>query len=625
MRCSRYNLGAGTIVRIEHMLTFEMSQSQAGLPSPRYPHPSRPSSSGRLVSGGKSFADQDNTPSPDIRLPRRVQAGNGLYSDSPAVPQASPSKDRSYAASAHPLGQGTRYRYTESNPKAAFSTKRTPDQPNRETSPEPQAPYVRRESIPEASSTNPSRSYKYASNGQHKSSPHNGRSSSSAEQNSVVPTPRAEGTESSASTTAPSTVWDELDDMKSRIRKLELTGKLPQSSGAAMSNVFGDRPPTATTTVTTVSSSPKNRRDKTVSPEASTVRGRGTDNIHPLLHSALARSKLLLDPNMYRVLEATATDALTLAAMTGSTGGRARGTDSPASAVGTVNAVDRQLRRKADSMCRSLTELCIALADDKAETGPPTTKARPDSRDATTTDQRSSVAPEEPRFLRASTQEPEARSSSRIMSRLEARRSSLQAFTTATHRQSSPIDSSSPTQIANPPVNNNRLNRNSSALRCRPAEEEEQTPPPVSSRLDRTSSVILHPRQISQNPPVTNNSTPLRSTSRIRAEPSHLHPKRTSREYTSQYPLPVTSTQQQRSPSVHSALPSRRTYFQASTQVPMTPVVQPGSRRYLEQKQTPPSNESPRLQEARERRRALFEQHAGRRIDGSEVGVGSRN
>jgi hypothetical protein len=36
------------------------------------------------------------------------------------------------------------------------------------------------------------------------------------------------------SQTAPSTVWDELDDLKSRIKKLELTGKIPPTSSAAL-------------------------------------------------------------------------------------------------------------------------------------------------------------------------------------------------------------------------------------------------------------------------------------------------------------------------------------------------------------------------------------------------------
>ena len=601
---------------------FRLWQSQAGIPNPRYSNPSRPSSGGLPASSGKIFAEKDNTSGQNFRSARGLQPDHTLYTDSPTTTKNYSHKDRSYAASAHPLDQGTRYRYTELNPKTIFSATRNRDRSTRETSPELPVPYGQRPSTPKESPVMLSQSYKHSMNGQYKSSPYNARSSSIAEQNLVIQAPRAEGTESTVSTTAPSTVWDELDDMKSRIRKLELTGKLPQSSGAAIAGAFGERPPTATTTVTTVSSSPKHRRDKTISPEASTVRGRGVDNIHPLLHSALARSKPLINPNMYRILEATATDALNLAAMTGSTGGRAWGTDSTASAAGSATAVDRQLRRKADSMCRSLTELCIALADDKAEAGPPITNARPGSRDATTLEQRSSAASEEPRYLRASTQEPEARSSSRIMSRLEARRSSLQAFTSATRRESSPIDAGSPTQTATPPVTN-RFDRNSSALlRRRPNEDEEHTPPPASSRLDRTSSVLLRPRHTPQDDP--DDQAPIRSTSRIRTEPSYLPPKRTSREYTSQHPLPAATSSTQRSPSVHSALSSRRSYFQASNQAPVTPNVQPGSRRYPEQRSTPPSTESPRLAEARERRRALFEQHAGKRMEGSDVGVGQR-
>ncbi|KAJ0338705.1 hypothetical protein COL922a_005295 [Colletotrichum nupharicola] len=60
-----------------------------------------------------------------------------------------------------------------------------------------------------------------------------------------------EGTEltTTASTTEPSTVWDELDDLKSRIHRLEMTGKLPKISGAVMSRTSDERPPTATNTV----------------------------------------------------------------------------------------------------------------------------------------------------------------------------------------------------------------------------------------------------------------------------------------------------------------------------------------------------------------------------------------
>ena len=597
-----------------------MWQSQAGLPSSRYSHPLRPSSSGQPASSGNGFGEQDHRSTQDYKSSRWLQSSHTLYADSPTAPKTSFPKERPYVVSAHPLDQSQsgRYRHTDLNSKTSLSTNRTRDQSNHETSPELPLLYGRRQPTPEVSPMVQPRPYKQSTNGQYTSSPYNGRSSPIVEQNSVIQTPRAEGTESTVSTTAPSTVWDELDDMKSRIRKLELTGKLPPSSGAAIAGVLGERPRTATTTVTTVSSSPKHKRgNKTASPEASTVKGRGVDNIHPLLYSALARSKPLLDPSIYKVLETTATDALSLAAMTGSTGGRVGGNDSLASAVGPTNAVDRQLRRKADSVCRSLTELCIALADDKAEAGPASTKIRPGSRDATTADQQSSAALGEPRMLRASTEEPEARSSSRIMSRLEARRSSLQAFTSATRRESSPINASSPTQTATPPVTT-RLDRNSSALlRRRPTEDEEQSPGAAPSRLDRTSA-HLRPHHTTEED--SNNRLSARSSSRVRAESSHLPPKRISREYTSQHPLPGPTSSTQRSPSVHSALPSRRTYFQATSQAPVTPNVQPGNRRYLEHRSTPPSGESPKLAEARARRMALFEQHAGKSMEGSEVG-----
>lgn len=91
-----------------------------------------------------------------------------------------------------------------------------------------------------------------------------------------------DGTESTMSTTAPSTVWDELDDLKSRIRKLELTGKLPSSSAAAMSSMAGERPRTATTTVTTVSSSPKHKQKASSNspPRCSTDTGRYRSKLH---------------------------------------------------------------------------------------------------------------------------------------------------------------------------------------------------------------------------------------------------------------------------------------------------------------------------------------------------------
>lgn len=173
---------------------------------------------------------------------------------------------------------------------------------------------------------------------------------------------------SSVSTTAPSTVWDELDDLKSRIRRLELTGRIPASGVGSIittdrtptntSNSSGDRPCTATTTVTTISSSPKNKTSG-VSPTGSTTSG-PSSNTHPLLHAALAKSKAIMAPEVYKYLELAAHDAVALSGAVGSTGSPG----GPPPAVGSM-ASERLVRRRADGICRSLTELCIALSENR--------------------------------------------------------------------------------------------------------------------------------------------------------------------------------------------------------------------------------------------------------------------
>lgn len=181
-----------------------------------------------------------------------------------------------------------------------------------------------------------------------------------------------EGTESSNSTAAPSTVWDELDDLKSRIHRLELTGKLPKTSGAAMSRVSDERPPTAGTTgtngtnPTTISNSPKQRSaGKSVAPTDAISTSSSQRENQPILISALSKSKPFVSAEVYDAIEAAATDALALSQMMG-TVGQPGPISSGASAIGTggtSTVTDRQLRRKADSICRSLTELCLALGE----------------------------------------------------------------------------------------------------------------------------------------------------------------------------------------------------------------------------------------------------------------------
>ncbi|KAI4140616.1 MAG: hypothetical protein L6R39_005723, partial [Caloplaca ligustica] len=310
--------------------------SQIGLSSSRSvlasrPVGSRPASSGQ-ENGEKRSEDQPSRWSRSGRF------------DAPINGRQSSPRDRSYAVSAHPLDQGKRrYLHSELSSKPSFTTPRVRDGSYRESSPEHVGSYSRRQSITDSASGRPSRSFKpcgrsYVSGNQYNSSPLNGFSPH-ADPVRGPQSHRPEGTESTLSTTAPSTVWDELDDLKSRIRKLELTGKLPCSSGAAMSGVVNGRPRTASTTMTTASISPKNRVRAATSPDASTVKDADTSNVHPLLHSALAKAKSWIDPKAYKALESTASDALTLAALTGSS----KSTGEEAS-----QNISRQIRRKAD-------------------------------------------------------------------------------------------------------------------------------------------------------------------------------------------------------------------------------------------------------------------------------------
>lgn len=170
----------------------------------------------------------------------------------------------------------------------------------------------------------------------------------------------AEGTESTTSTNAPSTVWDELDELKSRIHRLELTGKLPPTSAAALIKASEERPPTATTTVTTMSLSPKKSAAGQQTDAGSTTSSQR--EAHSNLHSALTKIKTILSPEVYRALETAANDALALSSMMG-TPGQPGPISGSASVAGGPAITDRQLRRRTDSVCRSLTELCIAIGE----------------------------------------------------------------------------------------------------------------------------------------------------------------------------------------------------------------------------------------------------------------------
>ena len=489
----------------------------------------------------------------------------------------SSSKGRPYAASAHPLDQRPR----SSNTRTSVRDFTRGDDITQDRSPGLPLGSGRQRSIREPSPGLVGLSYKqsnlsYTPNGHFGSSYFSGPQDEGREADEDPQTPHAEGTESTVSTTAPSTVWDELEDMKSRIRKLEITGKIPVSSNAAVSNALRERPPTATTSMTTNSLSPKRRRMNSVSPEASTVKAPEVANIHPLLYAALAKTKSAINANLYKALEATASDALALAAMSGSASAESV-SPSTASFAGSSNGFERRLRRKADNMCRSLTELCIALSEESQETASAVGIIRPGSKDASIAAQRKESALQDLRSFRATSDEPQYRSSSRVMDRLEARRASLAIGSSPLSRQESPQQGPTPVPAVSP--GSNRLDRVSSGIhRSRPSEDQR----------DSTSS----------RRPLSRASTEI---GQIRHSPQ----TKTSREYTSQHPMPNT----QRSPSVQSSLPARKSYFPSTSQSPITPNMQLGNRRYLERSTPPSSADSGRLAEARQRRIASLSQH----------------
>lgn len=333
-------------------------------------------------------------------------------------------------------------------------------------------------------------------------------------------------TESTISTTAPSTVWDELDDLKSRIRKLELTGKLPPSSAAAMTT--SDRPKTATTAATTLSSSPKHKPALTQLQSA--IEGIPS-TIHPNLHEALGNAKAVVSNEVYQKLQATAHDALQLSMMMNPEGYTGTG-----STVGASSLSERQVRRRTESMCRSLTELVIAMLADTKQTQPPAT--RPVSRDAYAS---STAGLRSRRYSNEPNDRPPV--SARVQSRLDSRRTSIGLGTAFNTHMATPESGQEASPTALP-----------------------QLPTTSSSRLGRTSTLMRSRRVPGQLDGTTDDedaSPSVRPLSRAMTEVStHRHlvrdPAAYSREYTAQHPLPPNLRHSPHEPSsaTRSAMPA---------------------------------------------------------------------
>ncbi|KAL2810417.1 hypothetical protein BJX63DRAFT_402238, partial [Aspergillus granulosus] len=504
--------------------------------------------SGNGFRSSTSRVSSDVTPSPD-QLPRSNTFESPLHPNSQNTSPSTrySSLPYSYSASAHPL----------EDPQTSFtsgtrSTIGLPRSRLNRASPEDEAKSERRSSLHD------SRSFRHSTLSTIRSSRQVSGSEATEKPRYDPERSQKDGTESTLSTTAPSTVWDELEDLKSRIKKLELTGKLPPSSQEAITSASGERPRTATTTVTTMSSSPRHRKTS-VSGESDTITV--PSPVHPLLQSALVKARKSVSKDVYTALEATATDAMALSQFLG-TGKTPSGS---ASIVHGYGPAERQSRRKADSVCRSLTELCLALSDEQH------TKQQSPGDDAAFrlsqngTDE-GTITPTIS-YRRSINHEPEEtdrrQSAPRATSRLEARRASL-----ANH-----IDHPSPET----PAQNTKLMHSPSS------------PATTGSRLSRLS-VSMRARRMQDEESAEHRNPNGRSISRsmtdIGAASSTQAPSPRQRN-TFAYPATPSAAEYQqssqpRTPTAQSAIPLRRSLMTPSTYTPAIPRanIQAGSRRY---------------------------------------------
>ncbi|KAL2801334.1 hypothetical protein BJX66DRAFT_331499 [Aspergillus keveii] len=508
--------------------------------------------SGNGFRSSTSRVSSDVTPSPD-QPPRTNTFESPLHANSQNTSPSTrySSLPYSYSASAHPLedhGRSPQTSFTSS----ARSTIGLPRSRLSRASPEDEVSSDRRSSLHD------SRSFRHSTLSTIRSSRQASGSEATEKPRYDLERSQKDGTESTLSTTAPSTVWDELEDLKSRIKKLELTGKLPPSSQEAITSASGERPRTATTTVTTMSSSPRHRRTS-VSGESDTITV--PSPVHPLLQSALVKARSSVSKEVYTALEATATDAMALSQLLG-TG------KTPSGGVSVVNGygpAERQSRRKADSVCRSLTELCLALSDEQH------TKPQSPDEDAAFRFSQSNGTDEGTitptlSYRRSVNHEPEEagrrQSAPRAASRLEARRASLANHTD----HHSPETSAQNTKLAHSPsspATGSRLSRLSVSMRARRLQDDEG----AEHRSPHGRSISRSMTDIGAASSTQGPAPRQRNTFAYQATPSAAEYQQSS---------------QPRTPTSQSAIPMRRSLMTPSTYTPAIPRanIQAGSRRY---------------------------------------------
>ncbi|GKZ48205.1 hypothetical protein AbraIFM66951_011965 [Aspergillus brasiliensis] len=519
----------------------------------------------------------EQTPSPEQLRLNTYDSPLHSQTEPPSTPHTS--VPYSYSASAHPLDEHSR----SSSLAYASGSRSTIGLPRSRlgrTSPEP-SPYSPESHLERRGSLHESRAYRHSTLSTIRSSRQPSSSEATERARFEPDRSRQDGTESTLSTNAPSTVWDELEDLKSRIKKLELTGKLPPSSQEAISSASGDRPRTATTTVTTVSSSPKRGRKSSIA-TGDLDQNAAPSPVHPLLQSALTKSKEVLGNEVYAALEVTVTDALALSTLLSST-------KAPSGGVSIVNGYlpsDRQARRKADSVCRSLTELCLALSDDQLRRQPSSAlEGKADEQHINGHDDDDTITPTPP-FRRSTIQEPESlsrrQSNSRVTSRLEARRASMANNATLDNQSNNKsTDQGSEAKLTQSPGSSapaRRLSRLSTSLRTKRVHTDDDNAPdqsPQPRSIQRSMTDITNPAATYRVSPRQRISHGYTASQSIADTSPERNVRYSTPSQPSQLPQPRTPTLSQ------SAIPLRRSILTPGY-VPATSRsnIQAGSRRY---------------------------------------------
>lgn len=300
---------------------------------------------------------------------------------------------------------------------------------------------------------------------------------------------------------------------------------MPATSNAAVAQASAERPRTANTAATTVSSSPHQLRKPSGSPSESTVDA-PANKVHPLLRDALAKAKQHTTTSVYRALETTATEAIALAEMAGSTGV----VSSAASVYSGAGGADRQVRRKADNLCRSLTELCIALCDTKPSLASPAFRS---SAAAVAAARRPSVQVngESPKAARDSEDTGSVVSfsgvsPSRALERIEARRTSMLAASTNGR------PTSRDTNGSNDPLTASRVQRASTSMN----RARRQSDTDASGEEDEDDTLRAPSRAMTDFRQLRSINT--NTSAHTNTNNSSFEKNRHSRTYTSQEPMP---------------------------------------------------------------------------------------